>query len=96
MNHIEQLFLKHKDRILKAPLPLKEATEVMYEAIHDRVRLLASKTQYNCKYLILVGAILINGDHDMGSFTEARAFDVLDIATGKMTDCSPLFAARVH
>jgi hypothetical protein len=33
MNTIEQIFLSHKQRILRADHPLFEATEVMYEAI---------------------------------------------------------------
>jgi hypothetical protein len=39
------------------------------------------KTNYNCKYVILVGAILINSDSDMGSFTEVRRFDIIDLQT---------------
>jgi hypothetical protein len=39
------------------------------------------KTTYNCKFVILVGAILINSDSDMGSFTEVRRFDVIDLVT---------------
>jgi hypothetical protein len=42
---------------------------------------LVDKTKYNCKYVILVGAILINSDSDMGSFTEFRRFDVIDLTT---------------
>ena len=55
--------------------------EVMYESIDRRINELVDKTNYNCKYVILVGAILINSDSDMGSFTEIRRFDVLDLNT---------------
>lgn len=81
MNTIEQIFFKQKERILSAHNQLMEATEVMYEAIDERIRLLANQTNYSCKYVILMGAILINGDHDMGSFTSTRRFDVVNLET---------------
>jgi hypothetical protein len=81
-NTIEQIFLRQKDRIARAADPLKEATEVMYEAVEERINLLASKTNYPCRRLILMGGILINGDHDLGSFNACKRFDVIDLETG--------------
>mgnify|MGYP000261059560 CR=1 FL=1 len=81
MNTIEQILLTEKERVLNAKTPLFEATEVMYEAIDKRINELVDKTTYNCKFVILVGAILINSDSDMGSFTEVRRFDVIDLNT---------------
>ena len=81
MNTIEQILLLQKDRIVNAPNQLYEATEVMYEAIDRRINELVAKTTYNCKYVILMGAVLINSDTDMGSFTSTRRFDVIDLAT---------------
>jgi hypothetical protein len=81
MNTIEQILFSEKERILHAPTPLFEATEVIYEAIDKRINELVEKTNYNCNYVILVGAILINSDSDMGSFTEVRRFDVIDLTT---------------
>lgn len=88
MNTIEQIFFKQKERILSASIPIKEATEVMFEAIDERVRLLVSKTKYPCKYVILMGAILINGDHDMGSFTSTRRFEIIDLETNQTREFS--------
>jgi hypothetical protein len=82
MNTIEQILLNEKDRILSATIPLKEATEVIYEAIDKRIEELVVGTKYNCKYVILLGAIHINSDTDMGSYNEARKFDVIDLKTG--------------
>jgi hypothetical protein len=79
MNTIEQILFSEKERVLNAKTPLFEATEVIYEAIDKRINELVAKTNYNCKYVILVGAILINSDSDMGSFTEIRRFDVIDL-----------------
>jgi hypothetical protein len=36
---------------------------------------------YNCRYVILIGAILINSDTDMGSFSSTQRFDVINLAT---------------
>lgn len=93
MNTLEQVLFAQKERILKASIPLYEATEVIYEAIDQRINELVEKTIYNCKHVILLGAILINSDSDMGSFTEARRFDIIDLETklkrshlGRLTD----------
>jgi hypothetical protein len=86
MNTIEQIVWKEKTRITSAALPLKEATEVIYEAIDKRIEALVAGTKYNCKYLLLFGAIHINSDTEMGSFNEARKFDVIDLKTGLRTN----------
>ncbi len=85
MNTIEQILLKERNRIAAASIPLKEATEVIYEAIDKRINELVAATKYNCKYVILMGAILINSDSDVGSFNCSRRFDVIDLATGQRT-----------
>lgn len=81
-NTIEQIFLHQKDRILKAENQIFEATEVMYEAIDDRIEVLVKETHYPCKYVLLVGAVFINGDKDMGSFCHYKKFDCINIETG--------------
>ncbi|PVD52992.1 hypothetical protein DC498_06390 [Terrimonas sp.] len=83
MNTIEQIFLHHKERILKAGNQLFEATEVMYEAIDDRIEVLVKETHYSCKYVLLVGAVFINGDKEMGSFCQYKKFDCLNLETGE-------------
>ncbi|PWJ59313.1 hypothetical protein CLV98_102145 [Dyadobacter jejuensis] len=83
MNTIEQILYQEKERVLSSPTPIFEATEVIYEAIDKRIGELIEKTQYKCKYVILLGAILINSDGDMGSFTEIRRFEVIDLSTNE-------------
>ncbi len=85
MNTIEQIFLKQADRIKTADTPMFAATEVMYEAIDERIGQLVARTHYPCKYVILIGAIFINGDRDMGSFCSYQRFEYLDLATGQHT-----------
>jgi len=93
MNTIEQILYKQKDRVINSELPLYEATEVIYEAIDDRINELVAKTKYNCKYVILMGAILINSDSDVGSFSHAKRFDVIDLTTQERTDYLGVFTA---
>jgi hypothetical protein len=83
MNNLEQILLANEERIKKANSPLKEATQVIYEAIDERINKLVAATTYKCRYVILIGAILINSDSDMGSFTETRRFDVIDLKAEK-------------
>ncbi|AZA53933.1 hypothetical protein [Chryseobacterium sp. G0201] len=83
MNIIEQIFFHQKDRILNAENQIFEATEVMYEAIDERIEVLVQETNYPGKYVILVGAIFINGDKDMGSFCQFKKFDYIDLEMQK-------------
>jgi len=90
MNTIEQILLKQKERVLTAPTPLFEATEVIYEAIDARICELVAKTTYNCKYVILMGAVLINSDTDMGSYTSAKRFELIELESGTKRDLMEL------
>lgn len=83
MNTIEQILLKQKDRILNAETPIHEATEVIYEAIDERILELVAATNYNCKYVILMGGVMINSDSDVGSFSSAKRFDVINLKDNK-------------
>ena len=83
MNTIEQILFQQKDRIIAAETPLYEATEVIYEAIDKRINELVAHTKYNCKYVILIGAVLINSDSDMGSYTSTKRFDLIDLTTNE-------------
>lgn len=85
MNTIEQIVFVQRERILAAEFPIKEATEVIYEAIDKRIEELITQTNFNCKYLILFGAIHINSDVELGSFSEARKLEIIDLATMKRT-----------
>ncbi|MFN0100728.1 MAG: hypothetical protein ACKV2U_01425 [Bryobacteraceae bacterium] len=87
-NTIEQIFLANEKRIRAAAEPIAEATEAMYKAIEDRIDLLAERTKYQCRFLILVGGILINADYDEGSFVEVRRFHAINLATCERTDLS--------
>lgn len=94
MNTIEQILLKQEDRVLKASVPLYEATEVIYEAIDDRMQELVAKTAFNCKYIILMGVILINTDREIGvSFHSVKRFEVINLDTKERQDFKQKFYA---
>lgn len=79
MNVLEQILFNQKSRIINAEIPIFEATEVIFEAIDKRINELVELTNYNCKYVILVGAILINSDKDMGgAYTSTKRFDIIN------------------
>lgn len=86
MNAIEQIVYNQKTRVLNSKFPIQEASEVIYEATNQRINELVSKTNYKCKYVILMGAILINGDTDMGSFSATKRFELIDLSSGVTTD----------
>jgi len=86
MNTIEQIFLNEERRIKNAPNQIFEATEVMYEAINKRINVLVSKTNYPCKYVVLIGAVFINGDKDMGSFCSYKRFEYINLQTKERTN----------
>lgn len=58
----------------------------MYEAIERRIDILASRTHYPCRYVIPMGAILINADHDAGSYACLRRLSLIDSVTCESVD----------
>lgn len=93
-NTLEQILLRDRDRILRAPNRIVTATEVIYEGIEQRIDLLASRTKYRCKHLVIMGGILINGDYDVGSCVDVRRFVHVDTRTGSRTDWTSLLTER--
>lgn len=75
-NRIEQILLEKRQQILDAHNALIASTEVVYSAINKRIHHLARQTHFHCKHIILIGGIIINSDHDAGSFLEHRCLEV--------------------
>lgn len=92
LNTLEQILYAQKERILAAAIPLYEATEVIYEAIDQRIATLVAATPYHCRYVILMGAILINSDTDMGSFSSVKKFEIIHLKDHATTNLMHLFA----
>lgn len=91
MNTIEQIIFKEKERVLSSAIPIKEATEIIYDAIDARINELIAMTKFNCKYIILMGSIQINSDTDMGSFSSVKRFELIDISTNERKDFKSLY-----
>jgi hypothetical protein len=88
-NIIEQLLLPHRDRLAAARCAVAEGTEVMYSAIEERIDLLVSQTSFPCRNVIVMGGIVINADHDIGSFCSFRRLQCIDVVTGQREDWLP-------
>lgn len=78
---IEQLLYAQQERILGAEFPLREATEVIYEASETRIDELVAQTSFLGKYTLVMGAILINTDRETGSFLQLRRYCIFDTKT---------------
>jgi Limiting CO2-inducible proteins B/C beta carbonyic anhydrases len=88
-NKLEQILLPHRARILAARCAVAESTEVMYDAIQARIDVLAARTQYPCRHVVIMGGVLINSDFDAGSFCCFRRLTHIDQATGARDDWLP-------
>lgn len=78
---LQQFLLAEQERILAAEYPLQETTSVIYEASERCIDELIKKTSFLGRYIIVMGAIIINADHQFGSFLQLRRFEVLDVKT---------------
>lgn len=83
---IVKLFQKNKRRIENGAYPIQEATEVMYEAIKERIDLLIAKSreEFVGKYLILIGSIFINVDEGAKSCIAYRSFQTINLHTDEI------------
>ena len=68
---------------------MAESTEVIYEAIEQRIDVLAARTEYPCRHLIIMGGVLINSDYDAGSFCSFRRLMHIDLLTRREEDWLP-------
>jgi hypothetical protein len=90
---LTSLLHAQRERILAAEQPLREATEVIFEASSRQIDHLINHTEFLGRYLFVVGAIIINGDREYGSFQELRRFDRLDLQTKEVLESFTFEAA---
>jgi len=88
-NVLEQLLMTQRERVLSGRCAMAESTEVIYEAVEQRIDVLAARTDYRCRYLVIMGGVLINSDFDVGSFCSARRLIRIDLATRHEEDWLP-------
>jgi hypothetical protein len=77
---IESELHPHRDKILGKPIPLVNATEVMYERIDNRIHDLLNKASDSLKgrKIALVGGVIINTDTDLPDWFDLKNFEVLE------------------
>jgi hypothetical protein len=80
-------------------LRLKAATEVLFRSTHARLQMLAGITHFPCRFVLMVGGILINGDANSEAFFECRTAHPLVVVDGEATEPTPAALAefaRLH
>jgi hypothetical protein len=96
---IVQLFQKNKRRIQSKPkhLQIQEATDVMFEAIQERIQLLIiqSPRDFNGKHLILIGTIFINVDDGAKPCVTYNKFQTTNLETQEVTNHLEGFKAHL-
>lgn len=94
---IVQLFQRNKQRIQNSKPEIREATEVMFEAIEERLHLLVQKSykEFAGKYVIYVGCIFINVDNGAESCIVNKSYQVQNLHTKEITDHSERFTSHL-
>lgn len=91
-NTLEQILLHNKTEVL-APTEeaqrLKVATEVLYQSTDARLQMLVGITHFPCRFVLLVGGVLINGDANSEAFFECRTALPLIVVDGEATEPTP-------
>lgn len=80
---LERSVMPYKQRILTADSPVKEITEVAYEEIHKKIKLLVSMAgkEFNCERVFLLGGIIVNTSPEYSDAVEIRNFEAVQIRT---------------
>jgi len=95
-NTLEQILFRSRERVMGSAEPIVEATEVIYEAIDERMATLIERTNFPCDHIICMGAVLINGDSDVGSFSACRTLICSHHSTGQVENWQPEFEAAMQ
>jgi hypothetical protein len=72
----------HRAQILAAADPLKAATDLVYESIHQLVHryVRTVKNQFRCEHIALIGVLIVNTDPKHEDYIDIRHSTVLRIA----------------
>lgn len=81
---LESIIWQSKDRIESSENEHIQATEVLLEASEKMINEMIVKTHFLGKYLFIIGAVIVNGDWNIGSYIEVRRFDCIDVETKKI------------
>ena len=89
---LERTVMPYKNRIITAENPQKEITEVAYEEIHKKVKLLIrmSRQEFKSDRIFLLGGIIVNTSPDYQDAVDIRNFEVVN--TRESNDSVPAFS----
>lgn len=78
---LEQSVSKDKEVILNSEIPEIEITEVAYNEIHKRIKLLVdmTKNKFLCNRIFLLGGIIINTSPNFHDYVDIRNFDIVEL-----------------
>lgn len=77
---LERTVMPYKHRIISSLNPQKEITEVAYEEIHKKVKILLSmsKKEFHCDRVFLLGGVIINTSPEYEDAVDVRNFEVVN------------------
>lgn len=78
---LEQAVLKEKQVILSSDIPEIKITDIAYNEIHKRIKLLVdmTKNKFLCKRIFLLGGIIINTSLNFHDYVDIRNFEIVEI-----------------
>lgn len=78
---IVQMLSASRERIEAAEFPIKEATQISDELIHDQLNQIldATMNEFHCKRIVLVGGILINTDDGAEDYMAVENSECIDL-----------------
>lgn len=71
----------HKDRILSAENPLRELTDVIYEATEQKILEYIRRVRFPCELIFLLGGIILNTGSMFEDYLSVQSFRIIDAAT---------------
>lgn len=79
---LEQMLMPFKHRIIHAPNPKKEITEVAYFKINKQINRLVRMAinEFTCQRIFLLGGIIINSSEEFHDYVDIRNFEMIHTA----------------
>jgi hypothetical protein len=80
--YLESCLSEHRKQIFNAEDQIKEATEVIFKEIDQRLhrQLKATKNEFKCEKIALLGGIIINTDYGLDDYFAPRNYEVLKVS----------------
>lgn len=80
---LEESLMPHRDDILSSDNQSKAITEATYEIIDQKIHeyVKTCKDEFQVDKVTLLGGIIINTDHGVDDYFDARNFEVIDLKT---------------